>query len=233
MMTAIEAVLFDKDGVLVDFDQTWGAWGGRFLDRLSQGDHELRTQAAEALVYDEDAAVFLASSPLIAGTSDTWLTLLEPVLPERKREDLIEHAVAALKETTVVSTVELAPVLAELRALGLPLGIATNDHEESARRQMDELGVVDMFDKIIGADSGYGAKPAPGMQLAFAEHLGIDPGQIAMVGDSTHDLFAGAEAGMVCVAVLSGPAPEVELAPHAHVTLPDISYLHEWITSKR
>lgn len=229
-VTVIDAVLFDKDGVLIDFDRTWGAWGRRFIEGVSAGDSELRARLAQALVYDEDAEVFLPESPLIAGTSDTWLRLITPLLPDRPQEELVANAVSALKETTVVAPVDLPEVLDALRDLGLPLGIATNDGEESARRQMAELGVVDRFDKIMGFDSGYGAKPEPGMQLAFAEHLGVAPGRIAMVGDSTHDLFAGAAAGMICVAVLSGPASRQELAPHAHVTLPDIAHLPQWIT---
>lgn len=226
----IEAILFDKDGVLIDFDRTWGEWGRRFIDDLADGDDELRQHLADALVYDNEASIFLPTSPIIAGTSDTWFKLIAPELPDRTQEELVSFAIAALKQTTVVALVDLDSVLRELRGLGLPLGIATNDHEESARRQMTGLGVVDHFEKIMGFDSGYGAKPEPGMQLAFAKHLGISPGRIAMVGDSTHDLFAGAAAGMVCVGVLSGPAKKVDLAPHAEVVLPDIGHLVGWMT---
>ena len=226
---SIEAILFDKDGVLIDFDRTWGQWGRSFLADLAEGDAALHGRLADALVYDVDSSVFLPSSPLIAGTSDTWLRLIAPVLPDRAPDELIECAVNALKETEVVAPVDLVAVLGELREKGYPLGIATNDHEESARRQMEGLGVVDMFDKVMGFDSGYGAKPEPGMQHAFAEHLDIEPGRIVMVGDSTHDLFAGAAAGMVCVGVLSGPAGEPDLAPHAEAVLPDIGHLARWI----
>jgi phosphoglycolate phosphatase len=86
-----------------------------------------------------------------------------------------------------------------------------------------------MFDFIAGSDSGFGAKPAPGMLLAFADHIGIDPGEIAMVGDSEHDLVAGRAAGMATVGVLTGVAGRQDLLPHADVVLPDIGYLADWL----
>ena len=60
------------------------------------------------------------------------------------------------------------------------------------------------------------------MVLAFAAHLGIDPSQVAMVGDSVHDLHAGRAAGAVAVAVTSGLADAETLAPHADHVLDDI-----------
>ena len=44
--------------------------------------------------------------------------------------------------------------------------------------------------------------------------------------------MAGRAAGMVTVAVLTGTAPEAELAPYADVVLPDIGYLPAWLDSR-
>jgi phosphoglycolate phosphatase len=89
--------------------------------------------------------------------------------------------------------------------------------------------VLEMFDFVAGCDSGWGGKPAPGQLLAFAQHLGIDPAQAAMVGDSTHDLHAARAAGMAAVAVLTGVAEADELAPHADVVLADIGGIAAWL----
>ena len=63
------------------------------------------------------------------------------------------------------------------------------------------------------------------MVLAFARHLGVAPAQIAMVGDSLHDLDAARAAGALAVAVLSGPADRDALAPHADYVVEDIAAL--------
>jgi phosphoglycolate phosphatase len=61
--------------------------------------------------------------------------------------------------------------------------------------------------------------------LAFAEKLGVSPGEIALVGDSRHDLDAARAAGAVAIAVLSGPARRDELESHADHVLDSIDAL--------
>ena len=125
--------------------------------------------------------------------------------------------------------VPLAPFMARLRQAGYILGVATNDVESGARSQLAGADLLDAFAVVIGADSGYGAKPAPGQCLAFCAATGLLPGQVAMIGDSTYDLHAGAAAGMIPVGVLTGPASMEDLAPHAAAVLADIGQLPGWL----
>ena len=125
--------------------------------------------------------------------------------------------------------VDLRPVLFGLRTRGLRLGVATNDSEEAALAQLRSANALDLFDMVNGSDSGFGAKPDPGMCLAFSDATGIAPEALVMVGDSTHDIRAGRAAGFTCVAVLTGVATEADLAPHADAVLPDIAALEDWL----
>ncbi len=84
------------------------------------------------------------------------------------------------------------------------MGIATNDSHQGAQNHLGAIGVTSYFSHIFGYDSGYGAKPAAGMITAFAEKTGVDVTKIGMVGDSTHDMEAGRNAGAVTIAVRSG-----------------------------
>jgi len=90
-------------------------------------------------------------------------------------------------------------------------------------RHVDE--VREHFDFIAGFDSGHGAKPGPGMLLAFARACGLAPHQVLMVGDSRHDLAAGRAAGMPTLAVLTGVAEAGDLADLADAVRPDIGHL--------
>jgi phosphoglycolate phosphatase len=63
------------------------------------------------------------------------------------------------------------------------------------------------------------------MALAFARSLKTNPSQIAMVGDSVHDLDTARSAGAVAVAVLSGPAERAALEPHADFVIEHIGAL--------
>lgn len=85
-----------------------------------------------------------------------------------------------------------------------------------------------MFDKVIGCDSGYEAKPSGASILGFCNSVGLNPNQIAMVGDSTHDLNAGRNAGVgLNIGVLSGPATINQLSTLADEVLDDILSLHK------
>ena len=135
-------------------------------------------------------------------------------------------ALAAVECLTTMTPVgDPAAVLRALRGQGLKLGLATNDAQASALRHLDQLGLSGQMDFVAGYDSGHGAKPAPGMVLAFAAEIGAAPGEIALVGDSLHDLDSARAAGAIGVAVLSGPASREDLAPHADFVIQDIGDL--------
>ena len=132
----------------------------------------------------------------------------------------------------MVPAVPLRAVLSGLKARGLRLGLATNDTEMPARVHLEGAGVLDLFDYVVGCDSGFGGKPAPGQLNEFLRRFGLAPDRVAMVGDSRHDLDAGRAAGMHAIAVLTGVATAVELAPHADVVLTDIAGIGPWIDAQ-
>lgn len=227
----IRAVIFDKDGTLFDFHASWGAWTRSVVAALTNSPARAQMLATR-LGFDLAAGQFAPSSIVIAHTTfeiaeDIARALDHPDLPALKRqlEDL------ALT-TPMVPAVDLPLVIGGLRKTGLKIGLATNDTERPARRHLDMAGVLDLFDFVAGCDSGWGGKPAPGQLMAFAAACGCDPAQIAMVGDSVHDMDAGRQAGMACVAVLTGIADRGALDPHSDVVLTDISQLAAWVAAR-
>ena len=225
---ALAGVLFDKDGTLIDFQLTWGPAIHFVIHSLAQGDAEKVRAQAECLHFDVAARRFHATSPIIGGAAAhygmAWAQSIGREDFASLREEIDElAAMACLESLTPVG--EPAAVLRELKALGLKLGLATNDAEASARRHLDRLELTEWLDFIAGYDSGHGAKPAPGMILAFAEEIGADPAEIALVGDTLHDLECARAAGAVAVAVLSGVATREDLAPHADCVIENIGEL--------
>ena len=116
-------------------------------------------------------------------------------------------------------------MLRALQARGLRLGLATNDAEANARQQLEMLGLHGHLDFVAGYDSGHGGKPEPGMVLAFAAALGVAPAQVALVGDTPHDMGAARAAGAIAVAVLSGPVGRAVLEPMADHVIDSIADL--------
>jgi phosphoglycolate phosphatase len=232
MTGQIKGLLFDKDGTLLDFDATWGQWASGFLTELAEGDAVLSARMGDAIGYDMAQGVFHRTSPVIAGTSDVAIDLLLPFLPKWERDALLAHGNDAATRAPLVAPCPLPELFDQFDAMKLALGVATNDAESSAVAHVSALGLEGRFARILGFDSGYGGKPAPEMLLAFSDHCGFAPSQVAMVGDSTHDLHAGRNAGMVCVGVLTGPASRNDLEPHADVVLETIADIPQWLESR-
>lgn len=226
---SIQGIVFDKDGVLFDFQRTWGAWAHRMIEVLADGDDGLGQRLADTLAYDRPTRTFRPESFAIAGPAHHISEALARQLPGRSLDDVHRFLVAEASRTPLAPAVPLRPTLLSLRERGLRLGVATNDAEVAAKAQLASQNALDVFDLICGFDSGFGAKPDPGMCLAFAKATGIAPDALIMVGDSTHDMDAGRAAGFSCVAVLTGVATAEDLAPHADVVLPDIAALGAWL----
>jgi phosphoglycolate phosphatase len=231
-MTMIKGLLFDKDGTLFDFAHTWEAWAYAFLLRLCDGDHEKAQTVGATIGFDLQSQTFDPDSIVIAGTAQEVTQALLPHFSTTTEAALTDVLNQEAEKAPQIEAVPLIPLLTAFREAGFKLGVATNDAERPARAHLDSAGVTDLFDFIAGYDSGFGGKPAPGQLFGFAQAVGLDPAQIAMVGDSTHDLHAGRAAGMTTIGVLTGMALEADLAPHADVVLPDIGHLPKWLAAR-
>ncbi|MEO0357550.1 MAG: HAD family hydrolase [Pseudomonadota bacterium] len=222
------AIIFDKDGTLFDFQATWGVWAGRVLHDLAKGDAGLIQRLAAAIDYDLDQQKILPHSIVVAGTPLEIAQVLAPILgqdPGLVLTTLNTHATDAPQ----VMTRGLPLALARMTAAGIRLGIMTNDAEHPARAHIESAGLTSWFDVIIGSDSGHGAKPAADPLLAIAACWGLQGHQIAMVGDSLHDLHAGRAADMQTIAVLTGLATRKDLAGHADCVLDSVSDIPDWL----
>ncbi len=63
---------------------------------------------------------------------------------------------------------------------------------------------------------------------AFCRHTGLDPAEVAVVGDSNHDMHMGLNAGVgLTVGVLSGTGSRASLEEAADVCLQDVTELAE------
>ncbi len=92
----------------------------------------------------------------------------------------------------------------ELRSRGVKTAIVTNKFERFAIKLLDELGLSERFDSLIGGDTlGRGReKPAPDPIHEMIARLG--GGRAAFVGDSIYDTMAAKAAGVPSVGCAFG-----------------------------
>lgn len=228
----IRGIVFDKDGTLIRFDETWTPVFWASAERLAA---DLgRPALAEAMMvaggWCPDTRRILPGTELAAGTTDAVARLWRGVAPDLPADDALIpwldtfwHAQA---KTHLTPIDPLADLFGRLRGAGVDCALATNDSEAAARDTAERLGIAGFLSFTVGYDSGHGAKPEPGMIVAAQRHWGLAPDRTAMVGDSTADLAAGRAAGCgLVIGVLSGASDRTVLEPLADLILDDVHAL--------
>ncbi|WP_246209506.1 HAD family hydrolase [Pikeienuella piscinae] len=237
MTTRIKGALFDKDGTLIDFTATWRGLVEGMIADYAGPDEALRAALGAAIGFDVTTGLFLPGSPVVAGSTGEVAALMAALLPrvpaaeiEAEANRRAAAAGAGDSDAMLAPTPGLDEALERLSGMRLALGVATHDSEAAARAHVRALGLERRFSFYAGYDSGFGLKPGPGMARAFCSATGFAPEEIVMIGDSIHDLGAGRAAGAAAViGVLTGPATEAELAPHADAIIHAVADLPDFL----
>jgi phosphoglycolate phosphatase len=94
---------------------------------------------------------------------------------------------------------------------GFTKAVISNKREAPSKRLLEELGLSEYFDLIIGSDTAGKRKPSPEPVLYAVTRLGSNPEESIIVGDSNYDIEAGEKAGVKTVAVTYGYRPRESL----------------------
>lgn len=224
----ISGILFDKDGTLLDYAKTWLPVNRALARFAAQGDGVLADRLLSACGMDPVSGYVVPDSLLAAGNTVEIATGLveagSPLSVEALTEEL--DAMFADAAQHAVPVTDLESFFKGLKAKGYRLGVASSDNEQSIRQTADRLGFAPYLDYVAGYDSGFGVKPEPGMVLGFCMATGLDPREVAVVGDNNHDLHMGRNAGVgLTVAVLTGTGSRASLSAGSDHCLNDITEL--------
>ena len=231
----IRAILFDKDGTLVDFQRTWGPAAQAVMQRLASDNPAAYDRLVAASRFVEADLRFLPDSPLIAEPTGVYGALWAAALGRPANAEFFAEIDQLLCDATTRHLAAIGDpktLLTLLAARGYRLGMITNDAEITARAHARKLGLDKYLEFVAGYDSGFGAKPDPGPVLAFAQAVGVPPSEIAVVGDTILDLAAARAAGAIAIGVLTGPAPSAILAPYADALLASPAEFAAWLDSR-
>lgn len=224
----ISGILFDKDGTLLDYAKSWQPVNRELARIAAEGNEELADRLLIACGMDPVTGHVVPDSLLAAGNTAEiaeGLVLAGSPLPVAELVERLD-ALFSNAAATAVPVTDLATFFRTLHGKGYKLGVASSDNERSIRETAERFGFASYLHYVAGYDSGHGAKPAPGMVLGFCKATGLEPGQVAVVGDNNHDLHMGRSAGAgLKVAVLTGTGSAASLADAADHCLNDITEL--------
>ncbi|MBC7284621.1 MAG: HAD family hydrolase [Hoeflea sp.] len=228
MNGAIKAILFDKDGTLIDFDRTWSVINRKAASIAAAGDALLTDILLDACGMDPLTGKTRADSMFAAANAGEIARHMVAHGSPVEHEELSRLLDQAFVDgaDAAVPICDLDHLMGTLAKAGLPVGIASSDGEASIRRTVEVLGLARHVSFIAGYDSGHGPKPEPGMIHAYAAHLGLSASQIAMVGDNRHDLAMARAAGAgAAIGVLSGTGTHQSLADLADTCIASVADL--------
>ena len=180
------AVIFDCDGTLVDSEPLARTAWERALAPYGYELTDADAESSVGLPYPRVHAYFAERAELPAA---------EPFWAEFSGE------LFALIDSELAPFDDAVEAARELRARGIPVGVASSSPRDRLQRTLRRAGLLDAFDVVVAGDEVTNGKPAPDMFLLAAERLGVAPDQCIVIEDSPPGVQAGVAAGMHTIGV--------------------------------
>ena len=187
MLAAIQAVLFDLDGTLLDrrrsFDRFVRDQWRRHSEFLGAVDQDQYLQTMVALDRDGYAPRRDVFTAVVA----------EFGLPLPLAGKLLDDYRLGFPKACVLFP-DVARTLETLRASGRKLGLITNGSVSMQSRKLESLALSPVFDAILISDAEGVTKPDPRIFHRALERLDASPAHAVFVGDNPEVDVAGARA---------------------------------------
>lgn len=205
---ALQAVLWDMDGVIVDtYEGHFVSWK-QALDEVGQ-------------VYDEDIfrRTFGMNNRLIMAT--VFERELEEEFIQKvsdRKEEIFRRDIKGIVQTLP----GVLDWLERFKGLELKQAVASSAPQANIDALLTELKIRDYF-QAEAAGATLKGKPDPAVFLLAADLLGVDPRNCLVIEDSIAGVQAAKSAGCQCVAVLT--TNQASDLGKADLIVKDLSYL--------
>ncbi len=213
----MRTVIFDLDGTLADTSGDLIAAANTCFRGLGLGDL-LDPVADAATALRGGRAMLNLGFSRVEGFGKADVDEQYSVLLDAYATDIDTHTVLYPGAMDAV---------AQLKASGYAVGIATNKPAGLAETLMTSLGVRDEFASLIGADTLPVRKPDPEHHFEAVRRAGGDPKRSLLVGDTATDRNTSRNAGVPSVLVTFGPGRDDVLALDPEATIDSFAELPE------
>ena len=183
---AVDAVVFDLDGVLIDSEHVWDEVrenlvrerGGRWHERAQADMMGMSSTEWSRYMHDD---LGLAESP----------------------EEIDAEVVRRMREryTAELPLLEGAVEAVRRAASSFRLALASSSNRPLIDLVLERAGIGAFFEATVSSEEVERGKPAPDVFLEAARRLGVAPERCAAVEDSANGIRAARAAGMRVVAI--------------------------------
>jgi phosphoglycolate phosphatase-like HAD superfamily hydrolase len=218
-LTGIDAVIFDKDGTLIDFHAMWGGWARRLGERL---DDVIRRPVSPdvfaTIGFDPTSGRVAPGGPLaietMAGIEETVARVLRrwcPSIAAARRATAAAWFVPDPADLAVPLG-DLGAIFRRLRGDDRRIAVVTTDDRAPTDATLRALGVRQLVEAMVCGDDGFDVKPAPDAVIAICHAFRTEPSRVAVLGDTPSDLAMARSAGAGrVIGVRSGVGSEADL----------------------
>ncbi|MEO6907792.1 MAG: HAD family phosphatase [Abditibacteriaceae bacterium] len=193
---AIQAIIFDMDGVLADSEPLWNDIDAAFLQNFNieyHGEHKLHVMgksfSLSSQFYKEHYKLEMSVSEMVKLRAETAREFYA------SRIELFPH---------------VPEVLIKLREMHLQIGLATSTVRECALPLLERHDIKKYFHKITTGDEVERGKPYPDIYLRAAGKLCVEADAALVVEDSPTGIEAGQCAGMLVAAIPDRRIPDID-----------------------
>ncbi|MBY6344570.1 HAD family hydrolase [Providencia rettgeri] len=216
-MTRYAAVLFDWDGTVMDSTYSIAS-----SIQLASADLELPVPSIQLASWviglSLESALYRAVPDLTAEQM--------PLFLERYRYHFMQ------RDPHIKLFDGILPFMGELRGRQIALGVATGKSRQGLDRVLQQVNLSTFFDATRCADETR-SKPDPEMLHQLLAELMLEPEQVLMVGDTTHDIHMASNAGMDSVAVTYGAHdPQTLAKAEPTVMVDNVAQMRDWVLSR-
>ena len=191
MSRAVDAVLFDLDGTLVDS-----------APDLAGAANDMRS------AHGLEALPFSALRPLVGSGARGMVGAAFGIAPGHAEFDVLRDDYLARYERRLLHQTDVFAgtdaVLQAMEQAALPWGIVTNKATRFSKPLAAGLPALRRCAVLVSGDSTAHAKPHPAPLLEAARQLGVAPQRCVYVGDDLRDVQAGRAAGMATLVAAWG-----------------------------
>ena len=209
-MNNFEAIIFDMDGLLLDSERIWLIAFQEACQEFNLGD---RTDLFIQCIGSNSEAT---KNILRNGLGDKvdyvkfWSVCRANYHAETKNKPI------SVKDGAI-------DLLKYIKALQLPLAVATSTHTEFAIKKLENAGIREYFNEIIGGEQVSNSKPLPDIYLKAANTLQVKAKNCLALEDSENGVKSALAAGLTVIQIPDLVEPSRSFKLNGHIILQNLT----------
>ena len=232
-----KAIIFDKDGTLIDFDAFWLTITENALD-IIQNKLEREDIPRDAFLTSLGVVDGVTSieGVLCHGTYKQMFEKIHSVLTAHGCDISFEalsniamgaYEISADKGIVKGTCENIKEFLSGLKQKGLILAVVTTDNPTITDKCLNSLEIRELFDEIYTDDGKTPIKPDPYCIDEICNKYNLGKDEIVMVGDTFTDVNFAKNGGISVICVAKSDINREILSREVNIIVPDISYITE------